>query len=233
MSGVGATFQRLSRLNLNPASFVNLGAGRGDDSPFYLSHWPDMKILLVDMDTRFVPGYESMQADGANVCFEIAAAGPADGKSNFKKTNDVGGVLDSSATDGDTNVYTVDTLVKMHELAPPYFLKFDTHGVEVDILKGCQETLQNTVLIQMEMYNFDLKFADGKSLRFHNMFAHLEELGFRCVDIVDPLYRPGDEALWQFHGILIRSDHSVFDYSGYSSGKLSLEELERKRTGSS
>ena len=219
MSNIGNAFARVAKLGLEINGFVNLGAGKGDDSPFYLSLWSQMQILLLDMDPRFEAGYRELQQRHSQVFYEIAGAGPIDGTGGFDKTNDVGGVLDlSGANEGDTPIYTVDTLVKKHGLSAPYFLKFDTHGAEVDILRGCQQTLRDTALIQMEMYNFDLKFAEGRSLRFPDMFRHLETLGFRCIDIVDPLYRPGDQALWQFHGILIRADHPVFEHTGYSSG---------------
>jgi hypothetical protein len=48
------------------------------------------------------------------------------------------------------------------------------------------------------------------------MVAHMRGLGFRCIDICDPLYRPGDGALWQMHLFFIRADHPLFSNPGFS-----------------
>ena len=69
--------------------------------------------------------------------------------------------------------------MKEHEIPGPYFLKFDTHGVELDILAGAQEVLSRTSLIMMECYNFKLNFMQGKNLTFDEMSLHMKSLGFR------------------------------------------------------
>ncbi len=46
----------------------------------------------------------------------------------------------------------------------------------------------------VEAYNFTLR--DG-ALRFHELCAHLDRLGFRSVDLADPMWRPADGILWQ------------------------------------
>jgi hypothetical protein len=70
-------------------------------------------------------------------------------------------------------------------------LKFDTHGYELPILKGARQTLNKTSLIIMEAYNF--KISDH-ALRFHEMCAYMECLGFRCFDIADPMLRDYDKS---------------------------------------
>jgi len=98
----------------------------------------------------------------------------------------------------------------------PFFLKFDTHGVELDVLEGATKTLKQTNLIMMECYNFKLNFVGGKNLTFDEMSLHMKSIGFRCIDMCDLLFRPGDMAFWQVHMIFIRSDHPTWDRRSYS-----------------
>jgi hypothetical protein len=76
--------------------------------------------------------------------------------------------------------------------------------------------MRQTALVMMECYNFKLAFTGDKNLTFDEMVAHMRGLGFRCVDICDPLYRPGDGALWQMHFFFIRADHPLFSNPGFS-----------------
>jgi hypothetical protein len=109
----------------------------------------------------------------------------------------------------------LDTLAKEHQIEPPYFLKFDTHGAEIEILAGGQDVLSKTNLIMMEVYNFKLNFMGGRNLTFDEMCIHMKSLGFRVVDLCDPLFRPKDGVLWQMHMLFMRSDHPTFRSNGF------------------
>lgn len=204
---------------LDVGSLIAIGSGKGDDALFFDRFWPGMHALLIDLDSRFVPAWRELARRNPKFAGVVCAAGKADGEGFFSKTNDVGGFLSPGAADAGsrpTPVKRIDTLVREHALPGPYFLKFDTHGVEVDVLEGCKETLKNTSLIMIEVYNFKLRFMDGKNLTFDEMSLHMKSLGFRCIDMCDPLHRPGDQVLWQFHMFFIRDDHPVWKRSSYS-----------------
>jgi hypothetical protein len=81
---------------------------------------------------------------------------------------------------------TVDALVAEHALAPPYLLKFDTHGSERAILDGAAATLAETAAIVMEVYNF------ARFERFPGLCQRLEAEGFLPVDLADPMLRAAD-----------------------------------------
>jgi hypothetical protein len=101
----------------------------------------------------------------------------------------------------------------MHQFDGPYLLKLDTHGYEVPILEGARETLTRTEAIIMECYNFRIA---PECLMFGDMCQHMERLGFRCIDLVDPMHRLADDSLWQMDLVFVRGDRPEFSYLGYS-----------------
>jgi FkbM family methyltransferase len=219
---LGDAFLRLAKKNIEIGSFINIGSGRGDDLGFFLKHWPKMRSLLIDMDPRFLDIWKGLAKRHPGTEYVVCGASSEDGTGRFLKSNDVGGALSAAIGDDadfhETPLRRIDTLVSELNMPGPYFLKFDTHGVELDVLAGATETLKKTNLIMMEVYNFKLNFVDGKNLTFDEMSLHMKSLGFRCIDMCEPLFRPGDLALWQLHMIFIREDHPTFRRSSYSAG---------------
>jgi FkbM family methyltransferase len=214
-----ACFTRLRGKALHLSSLINIGAGRGDDIAFFRNVWPELQALMIDMDERFLPNWRKLAQDFP-VKHIVCGAGREDTEGAFEKSNVTGGALSEKAVGENVRripIRRIDTLVHQFGMPPPYFLKFDTHGVELDVLAGCSETLRYTNLIMMEAYNFKLNFVGKKNLTFDEMSLHMKSLGFRCVDICDPLFRPSDQALWQFHMLFIRDDHPVWSRTGYSS----------------
>jgi hypothetical protein len=64
----------------------------------------------------------------------------------------------------------------------------------------------------MECYNYRIS---PDSLLFFEMCAHLATMGFRCVDLAEPRYRPYDNSFWQADLVFTRSDREQFNYTGF------------------
>jgi FkbM family methyltransferase len=210
---------RLQQHDLGIRSIINVGAGSGGDTEFVQRMWPGARTLLVEMDARFEPDFHRLKASIPDLTWDICAAGPHDGMGAMSKTTAVGGSIDPDGTmaaSSPIQFKRIDTLVREHGLEPPYFLRFDTHGFELDVLAGASDTLAKTALIMMEVYNFKLAYTGGRNLTFDEMSLHMKSLAFRCIDICDPLFRPGDHALWQMHLFFIRADHPLFKNPGFS-----------------
>jgi FkbM family methyltransferase len=219
--------QALARLRQRPVEvcgIVSVGAGRGDDTHVFLDAWPGSRALLIDMDARFVPYYRELQTRFPTLAYDICGAAAEDRVGYQVKSDQFGGAIVSGkpgSLDGvaETPFKRLDTLVREHALEGPYFLKFDTHGAELEILAGAKEVLARTTFIMMEVYNFKLNFMQGKNLTFDEMSLHMKSLGFRAVDLISPLFRPGDAALWQMHLFFARSDHPTFARNSYNPPK--------------
>ena len=158
---------------------------------------------------------EALRRSSPNFDFEMCAAGERDGET---ATITVAADLDGSRIGGGTGesrpvaIRTLDSLVAERGLPGPLLLKFDTHGFERQILAGARATLAATSVIVMEVYNFDIT---PHCLRFPAMCAHLETLGFRCLDLVDPMLRSRDQALWQMDLVFGRDDDPRFAQTGF------------------
>lgn len=219
-ASLGMALQRLRANVATIGTLICLGSGRGHDARRFVEQWPGARVLLVDMDESFRPAWAKLARQIPGLVGEVAALGERDGELAMRKSDATGGVaLDlAAAQEGDRRIESVrlDTLIARHALPPPYFLKFDTHGAELPILAGAQATLAQTAIVMMECYNFKLGFVQGKNLTFDEMSVHLRTLGFRCADMCDPLWRPGDGTLWQMQLFFLKADHPTFTSSAYS-----------------
>ena len=212
----------LDRLRASVAeigTLVCLGSGKGDDALSFVARWPGARVLLVDMDERFRPVWNGLAKQMPGLIGEVAALSDEDGEITMRKTDATGGVAVKASTAADAKpirAVRLDTLIATHDLPPPYFLKFDTHGAELPILAGATTTLQQTAILMMECYNFKLGFAGGNNLTFDEMTLHLKSAGLRLADLCDPLWRPGDGLLWQLHLFFLNADHPTFASSSYN-----------------
>jgi FkbM family methyltransferase len=197
-------------------TWIDVGASDGSWSLLARHHFPQARFLLFEPLTE-------RQADLARLAKRQgfipvpAAAGATAGIVEFA----VDAALDGSgvARPGETQatrpvrVESVDAAVSAHQLTGPFGLKLDTHGYELPVLTGATHVLAHANLLIIESYNFQL---GAGTLRFHELCAHLERLGFRCCDLADPMRRPGDGALWQMDLAFARTNDPIFDLNTYA-----------------
>lgn len=192
-----AALKRLSGRNIEVGTMIDVGASDGQWSLQAMDYFPDAQYLLVEANDHHKPALEEFCASHRGVSFEIAAASNALGEVAFDGSDPFGGQANpEDATNAMTvRAVTLDSLIgEGSGRKGPYFLKLDTHGYELPILEGAQEVLKQASLVVIETYNFHIA---PDALLFHEMVAHMRELGFGVTDISDPLWRPGDQCFWQ------------------------------------
>lgn len=179
-----------------PATVIDVGASDGIWALRARRHFPAAKFLLFEPLAERHAALEALRATHG-FDFVPAAAGAQAGKIAFS----IDPALDGSgvAAPGEASARsvpqeTIDAAVAARGLSGPYCLKLDTHGYEVPVLTGAARVLARTELLVIESYNFTLT---PSCLRFHELCAWLEQRGFRCCDIADPMRRPGDGVFWQ------------------------------------
>ncbi|MEP0870514.1 FkbM family methyltransferase [Trichocoleus desertorum AS-A10] len=193
-----AALQRSFSRGTQVQTIIDVGASNGSWSKTARQFFPHTFCHLIEANSFHQPALQALKASWKQVDFTLAAAGDRNGEIFFDGSDPFGGLASHQATNADNitvPVVTVDHIRHLNGLEPPFCLKLDTHGFEVPIFEGAKETLKETSLIVVETYNF--KIAPD-SLRFHEMCQYLEEKGFRCVDMCEPMFRPKDQTLWQF-----------------------------------
>jgi len=214
-SGMSAGLRRAGRMFTEVRTVIDVGAAAGKWTRLALPHFPGAQFLLLEPLRERVGVLEALRAEHANVQYVSAAAGAARGEASFHVAEDLDGSGVRPSGSGDLRnvpVTTLDEEISRLALPGPYFVKLDTHGFEVPILQGAERIFQDTCLLMIEAYNFK---TSELCLRFHELCAWLEPRGFRPLDLLDPLRRPGDEVLWQIDLVFARHDHPAFAHAVY------------------
>ncbi len=194
---------------------IDVGASNGMWSQMALKYYPLAQYLLIEAQPVHEEALTILNKKNRNIQFILAAAGDTSGQLYFDASEPFSGQA-SYAPYQKNNiivpVVTIDGEVSKHGLKGPYLLKLDTHGFEVPILKGAMKTLKETDIIVIECYNFRIA---PECLLFHEMCGYLAGLGFRCIDLADPLWRPYDRSFWQMDLVFIKENSPHFSYSNY------------------
>ncbi len=195
-------------------TIIDVGASDGRWSLMARQVWPGARCHLIEAFRHWEPKLNELSAADPAVTYTLAAAGASDGEVNFfnDPANPYGGVASDTASAESWTVpqVSLDGEVARHGLADPLLIKLDTHGFERPILDGAADALKRCSLLVVECYNFQTP-----ENRFAAMTQLIEGLGFRCIDIGEPLFREHDEAFWQIDLFFVPADRPEFDYARY------------------
>lgn len=196
-------------------SVIDVGAAKGDWSRMAREFWPDAAFHLIEAKEQWRGALDTYSRNDHKSTFKIAGVTNAPGIAYFENGADAfGGAAYKEPTnrgeDTEIPATSIDHEVERLALQPPFAIKLDTHGTEADILKGAEQTLNDTTLLCIETYNLigQLHFAD--------LIILMRDYGFGCVDLADPLFRPRDGALWQIDFYFLRNDHAIFADASFS-----------------
>jgi FkbM family methyltransferase len=92
---------------------------------------------------------------------------------------------------------TLDAVVERHKLEPPFLLKLDVQGAELDVLRGAPQTLERAVIVTAEIQIFNARETLPEALDL------MRGLGWALYDITDQGYYPSDESLCQVYATFI------------------------------
>jgi FkbM family methyltransferase len=210
-----SALKRCKSRGLQVGTIIDVGASDGRWSLVAREYFPHAFCLLIEAQKDHKLALEKVKLQFSRFDYVIAAAGNRQGTIFFDAGDLFGGVASATPLGNQcvtVPMVTVDEEVSRRNLSPPFLLKLDTHGFELPILDGAKNTLKSASLVVIEVYNFRLT-AD--SLKFHEMCAYMESKGFSCVDLLQPMHRPGDRVFWQMDLIFIPSEHAVFSSNSY------------------
>jgi FkbM family methyltransferase len=209
-----AGLYRIKNLGIQPSTIIDIGAAQGTWTQKALNVWPSAKFELIEPLIEQQQILKNLKIEHSNIDYYMAAAGENKGEITMNVSIDLDGsgiYGEDSANARKVSILRIDDLC--NERPGDFFLKLDTHGYEIPILKGALKTLKNTSVLVIEVYGF---FVSPTGLLFNQLSTYLDDLGFRLIDIVDIMRRPGDQAFWQADAFFIRKDHPVFTNNSYA-----------------
>jgi FkbM family methyltransferase len=216
MTMIGA-IQALHDRHYQFKTIIDIGASDGHWSALAMQQYPDANYLLVEAQPTHEPKLQQFVQERNSSEYVLAAAGEKPGQLYFNASDPLSGQASYTPYASEHNlvvpVARIDDEVVLRNLPGPFLLKLDTHGFEVPILQGAIETLKSTEAIIMECYNFKIA---PECLLFHEMCSYLSEFGFRCIDFIDPLYRPYDNSFWQADLVFVKDTRPEFKSLRYN-----------------
>lgn len=207
--------QRITTHGIAINSVIDIGASNGKWSVEMMKIFPEASLLAVEPLLEREEELENVKYAYSNFDYILCVAGEEAGQEVMLAVSDD---LDGSTVGGVSEKFrkiparTVDSIIAEKKLEGPFLLKFDTHGYELPILSGARNTLMKTNVVIMEVYNFKIS---EHSKRFHEMCLHMEELGFSCYNMADPMLRVYDRAFWQMDLFFCRDNSRIFSHLQY------------------
>lgn len=181
----------LKRLGVRPRTVVDVGVGRG--TPQLYAAFPDSFHALVEPLEEHEPGLRKILTKYKGAYF-LTALGSEPGKAAMTvepRSVHMSSMQERTAltSTGDraekreVPVTTLDSLAREHGLRPPFGLKIDTEGFELEVVRGAAGFLRETQFVIAEVSVAE-RFVGGYS------FAEFAEVmtanGFFLWDILNP-----------------------------------------------
>jgi FkbM family methyltransferase len=193
----------LARQNgLSPRTVIDVGAAVG--TPEVYKVFPDARHVMIEPLVENEPFLDLVCKSLPRAEYLIAAIGRTCGTTSLRCRDDLTYSQvcadRSNHIDGFTlrevRTLTLDALCADRQLQDPYLIKIDVDGSELDVIEGAEGTLAAAELVAIEATFFNSNVS--------RIVETMQSRGFALYDIVDFLYRPIDQALWQVDLVFVK-----------------------------
>lgn len=203
---LGQFSRYLAKRNFRPGTVIDVGVADGTLELY--GPFPDAELLLVEPMARFKPAIEAILKRRRGHHFLGAAAEQAGEMMLYAAPGSAAAHNAALAPKGSDwkgeslPVERVDRLVETFGLKPPYFLKVDVEGFELDVVAGCTGILEQTPVVVLEA-----GFTPSNERRpFVEVVTRMSDLGYVVFDLFDGICRPYDQALSISDVAFVRAD---------------------------
>lgn len=198
----------MALLGFKPQTVIDVGVAQG--TPELYSTFPTAKHLLIEPLQEFEPALQGI-AHSYDADYVVAAAASSAGRITIEIYDppDSSSLLKGPPSGGASGqlreipAVTIDGLCATKDLRPPFLLKVDVQGAELEVLGGASKTLRLTEVVVLETSLF--RFWDDSPQLF-DVLRFMKERNFVAYDFFGPLMRPLDGALAQIDVAFVKED---------------------------
>jgi FkbM family methyltransferase len=200
------TLTLLRARGFNPAMVIDVGAQTG--TPPLYEVFPDAHHLMIEPVVEHEPALRDVCSQLRHAEHLIAAVTRQGGGTvPLHVTDDrLYSCVGSEEPDGAgppprrVPVVSLDGVWADHGRPEPLLVKIDVDGLELEVLAGAVSLMKPDTVFVVEA-----TVADDNP-RLPRIIDAMAPHRFRVWDIIDPLYRPQDERMWQVDLVLVHND---------------------------
>lgn len=198
----------------NPATILDIGGYKGDWARTAHEIWPEARITIFEANEERAP-FLKAAAEAVGGTYHISLLGAEDGvEVPFTVLDSGSSVFEPrnsfARTQTTRTLKTIDTL--MADLPAVDFMKLDTQGYELEILKGASRLMPTAQAILLEVALIEIN-RGGPLL--HDVVAFMKERGFVTYDVVEIHPRLKDRATGRVDLMFVPEDSPLIADKSY------------------
>ena len=220
---------RIRELGYAPKTVFDVGVATGTEGLYDV--FPDVRYVLIDPLDEAAPFMRALVDSHPGSVAVHAAAGREAGTAQFVVNAALSGssflLHPDAGVQRTVKMVTIDDMVREHRLEPPYVLKLDVQGYELEALAGAEETLKDTIAVIAETSMWSDRKGQGMPTTLRLM-TWMSKHGFVLYDIANLARRATDGAMTEMDLVFCPAQSPLRAIKRYKSPE-QIEKLIRKR----